>query len=78
MPGGVASRTRTNGNHSRHMYERTVVKLRIGTEDIFVDVDASCSGPCALVLVSCTSYIKHVSETQYHIYEEGNDAGGGG
>ena len=72
----VTSETRTNEKRSSHMHDGTAVMLRIGTEDDFIDVSAPCCGPCASVMV-CTSYINYVSETQNHIYEEGNDAGVG-
>ena len=79
MTGVVGSEKRTIGNLSRHIWEKVAMVLRRSSvEVIFVDVSASCCSPCPSGLVMYASYVKHVRETQQHIDEEGNDAGGGG
>ena len=78
VSGVVPSETRTNGNRSMHMIGRTGVRLMLITGLVFLEVETPCSSPCARVVASSTSYVIHVSETQNHIYEEGNDARVGG
>ena len=76
--GVVPSEIRTNENPSIHTSGRTGVVLSVSTVLVFGEVGVLCGCPCASIMARSTSYIANVSETQYHIYEEGNDAGGGG
>jgi len=60
------------------MSGRTGVVLSVSTVLVLGDVDVLCGSTCASIMAGDTSYIAYVSETQYHINEEGDDARVGG
>ena len=70
MLGVVPSDTRTNGNPSMDMHDRTGVVLSVSTVVFFVvlGVKAPCVCSCASIMTRDASYIEHVCEIQYHIY----------